>query len=323
MLIDKPKLWSNEWFEIWQWLLLIAINSPIKGLREEVRHRLGINLDRQILIDRLLRNSFCIHTGENEYQETFYGKNVFAKSVHCELMWLWEIIHKWDMNFANYISPKLNFGFDTLTKYPDPDPETNTVDGYVGYRPSETSWAVIRAGAGDICDDSHGAGTAISFTVGSAQYLYEALYRAILLFDTSALTNLAIITATTLSTYSLGSLPFGLVLSTPASNTGLINSDFASLGSTLQSDSYVSGGDGSYGEALITLNSTGRGNISKTSITKLGFRCQADIDNSAPSDNPGTTVSTYIRYSENGGATIPKLTITYSLPSGNPNQMII
>jgi len=73
--------------------------------------------------------------------------------------------------------------------------------------------------------------------------------------------------------------------SAPASNTALANGDFDSLGSTSQTGSPITYADFSIsGYNAFTFNSTGRGNISKTGISKFGSRnANYDVANSAPS----------------------------------------
>ena len=107
-----------------------------------------------------------------------------------------------------------------------------------------------------------------------------------------------------------------IVVTTQASNTALVNSDFTQVGSTVQGTVAFT----SLTAAQInttTLNSTGDGNISKTGFTKFGQRSSRDTSATAPSvgnvsdTNPGTSCSENATSGQR-----PYLTIFYSLPTG-------
>jgi hypothetical protein len=329
----KPKLWSNEWFELWQPLFLLAINFPFKKIRKYVRQKLEIDLDSKIKVNRLLRNSFRIKVGKKEYQETFYTKPIFTIALKKEWNWLWGLFHKWDMNFANKLFPKLNFGFDTLTKYPDAHPETNTVDGGMcRFSPGTgESWATIWGGAGTDVNDSSiqlseitVLGGTVGFYCSTTTNLFVAIDRAITLFDTAALTVDATISAAVLSLYvnykvtDSGSwaLDFDIYTATPASNTSLATGDYSQIGSTSQTGSaiaYASVTENAYN--AFAFNATGISNVSKTGISKFGVRnANYDVANSAPTWVSGA--KTRIRcYSADNGSNQPKLVVTYTIPS--------
>jgi hypothetical protein len=327
MRLRNIKIFTNDWFKAWQWFLLTAVNSPIKGLREEVRNRLDINLDRNILIDRLLRNSFTVKVGNNKFEETFYGKNVFAQSIHRELLWLWKIIHKWDVNFANHISPYLNFGFDTLVIYPDASSGATTCDGTVGYYESSAKlWSSIHGGTGNEALIAYSyviLSTAETSTYGR----YNELTRVIATFDTSSLTNGAIISAASMQLYyytkidGLGQTSLILSSSNPAKNNDLVGSDNLRLGSINYGE--ISFTDFGSGYNSITLNSSGLNNINKIGISKFGFMLGWDFNDKFTGSWTAYTNTSYRWNDSDDVKNKPKLVITYTVPQISKCQMII
>ena len=340
MLIKEyPKLFSNDWFKIWQWLLLFAVNSPIKGLREEVRYRLGISLDRNILVNQLLKNSFRIRTGENEFIETFYGRDVFAKSVHRELLWIWNLIHKWDMNFANHLAPKLNLGFDTLTFYSEAGSggENVVCDGFVSKSGDNQTFGSLWEGDGNSVSVTTTALMAGQILCGTTSYRYTRISRGIIMFDTSSLEDTSIITSAELKGYVGGytnslnrptSTEFWLTTVTTTNNNTLVGADYnkdnfgtGNLGSiTLQV--FI---DNLYGSLSYDLTAAGLEVINKNGITKFGMRSYIDIAESGAGWVSEGALTAYLGSSDNLGISQdPRLIITYTLPiTGNKYQMII
>jgi hypothetical protein len=159
--------------------------------------------------------------------------------------------------------------------------------------------------------------------------------RYIALFDTSALTAAAAISAAVLSLYgddkgnALGCSPnIDIYTSAPASNTALVAGDFDCLGTVSQTGSPITYAAWSItGYNAFTFDATGRGNISKTGISKFGARnANYDVANTAPSWV--TNVDAYVTAlnADSAGTTNdPKLVVTYTIsspsasPSGSPS----
>lgn len=331
-MIEKPKLWSNEWFECWQTILLLGVNSPFKGMREEVRNRLGIHLDRDILIDRLMRNSFRIKVGENEYQETFYGKPVFAIALKREWNWLWQLVHKWDMNFANHFIPKLNLGFDTLTVYPDANPETTTVDGMVIVQGvTDDGLATIRDRAsGNFVADDDVTDIYLGGIGRDIDGLYTYLDRGFILFNTSSIITGSLISEATLSlrgnsktSGATTSHAIHIAASNPASNTSLAADDFNNISRTsFANKTYSSYSTTAYND--FTLNSSGISNITLGGVSKFSTQISYDINNAAyPDTDQSTRYNCYPSDSTFGTARAPKLVVTYTIPVTFIPQIII
>jgi RHS repeat-associated protein len=181
----------------------------------------------------------------------------------------------------------------TITVYPDPDPETNTVDGQLQRFVASpgTNWSGIRDGAGTSAfpDVANQVFAAVStYPSGTC---YAEMDRAIFLFDTSSLGAGATITSSTLSLYgeflyndSAASPTYNIYTSNPASNTDLVASDFGNLGTTQQATSIAQASLVSGAYNTWTLNATGLSNISPTGITKFGYR-EATYD--AANSDPG------------------------------------
>lgn len=208
----------------------------------------------------------------------------------------------------------------------DPDPESTSVDGYAGsFYTTGTSWATIRStdhsGPPALADDS---GTGMNILISGTASSWTRIYHPILLFDTSALPDTAVITAVTLN-IRCGSVQDDLsmspdvvvVSSNPASNTAIAYGDYDTLGTTEYSNviSYGSFSAGNWN--TFTLNSSGRAAVSKTGVTKLGLREHThDLHNSEPSYAGASAISFVTFYSADytGTTSDPYLTITYVIP---------
>lgn len=214
----------------------------------------------------------------------------------------------------------MQVSFSTSTFYPDPHPETTSMDGNIGNDGGYGSnWAGLRAVTNadsfsyPIINDS---GTTLAMlNVNTASD--GNLRRIWALFDTSALGSTANISDGVLSMYATAkndanSISMVLVQSSPASNTGLIGDDFDTCGSlntptegasrkTLASHSTSAYND-------FTLNTDGKSWIAKTGVTKLGLRGSLDVDNGSGSNNQVTYSS-----ADQGSTTQdPKLVVTYT-----------
>jgi len=217
----------------------------------------------------------------------------------------------------------------SATYYPDPNTESTSVDGYVQYNATLgglCDWSLMRdATIGHSVDDS---GTTIPISLyilyidDPVFSCYYDMGRIFLLFDTSALPNNATISAATLSVYVTakdngdndGDDTLNVVTTTPASNTALSTADFDQLGTTLQASAIdiTSISTGAYTD--FTLNSTGRGNISLTSITKFGLREGHDVGNVQIAEGSTNGITAYSA-DQTGTANDPKLAVTYTIPA--------
>ena len=216
----------------------------------------------------------------------------------------------------------------TLTVYPNADPESTSVDGYVNHIEGGVAFGTLVAGAGTGASDTTAENEIVLIDSGINSNTWDEIWRSIFLFDTSPLTASATISAATMSimgTYKFDTfatdinLNINIYTSAPASNTALVAGDYDSLGTTAQSDTAIT-----YANWLTTpayndfvLNATGLGNISKTAVTKFGARnANYDVANSAPTWEESKQARLGGNYSDAAGTSSdPKLVITYTLPA--------
>jgi len=224
---------------------------------------------------------------------------------------------------------------DSATYYPDAHPETTSVDGYVlrSIVPSGEAWTTLKAGAGTHIDDS-GVWLTVMFCSDNSIDQWERLYRAIILFDTSALPDTATVTAGTLSVYgrnkaaTTGNTPtYNVYASTPASNIALVAADYGQTGSTAFSTAITSANiqTGSPGISNdFALNASGIAAISLTGVSKYSIReATYDAGSSTPTwTDPNDESCSGVNFhpSENGTGYQPKLVVTYTLPNTAPTN---
>lgn len=172
--------------------------------------------------------------------------------------------------------------------------ENSPIDGFVGRTGVNSTWALIRSGAGNMHDDT-GTTLLIRINTQAAASNYFELDRGIILFDVSGFAGLsADITGITLNLYVANlsggfgtiSTALSLVNSTPASNSILADSDYGQVGTTRQATDIADGSITSGQWIQFTLNATGIATVKAalpenlgTGIVKLGLRYKEDVDN--------------------------------------------
>ena len=224
---------------------------------------------------------------------------------------------------------------DTLTVYPDANPESATVDGHI----SATVYATNSRLYLELLDNPFsyqgydtstiaqiGGGCGYWYEQNPTFYPYNYAHRGILLFDTSPLGAGATISAATFPVrgyYKQGGwFDINVYSSNPASNTAIAGTkgNWDSFGSTAFSTAI------SYDNFLTSstfnnfaFNSSGIANISKTGISKFGLRsANADAAYTEPSLEAwrdGDFSGEYIYNAEQGSGYKPKLVVTYTLPA--------
>lgn len=228
-----------------------------------------------------------------------------------------------DMPGYSGVQPRHLQWADSLTAYPDPHPETTTVDGRAG-RIGDASWAT-----------SHDTATATNYSSGdTGVYLYACLgsriiQRLYFLFSTAALGTGSVVTAATVSwvCYNSGFSNgdndgddwINVVQSNPATNTDIVAADYNKCGSAVSNPTEgatridmgsITHNDSTYN--TWTLDATGRGWISVTGVTKLGLREGHDCINSAAA---GDNICGFYSAETSGTTSDPKLVITYTPPT--------
>jgi len=308
------------------------------------RAHLGIK-DKDTVI-KVTPDSFHIlkdfSKGKFIVQATFYSRSPYLK-VFDEVLTKMEIIEENGFNLRKFSKKESEFiipqylGFCLPKRYlpqiylasgdpiyPDAHPESTSVDGWAGYSGGATNpgWSTVRGSAGNVCADNN--------TTYYAPYLqtyttnWSRMHRAFFLFDTSSIPDEGVITSATFSMYpwadynvsrnSLSSTNAGarLVTTTPDSNTAIVAADYQQQGTTAQA-SDIGYNDIAAGYNDWTLNSTGRGNISKTGVTKFGLRMVCDANNTNPSPAGFSSLATgWGCYYADNGSNKPKLVVVYS-----------
>jgi hypothetical protein len=325
----QPVVFSAAWFARHQRPLLTLLNVPVIGgeFRDALgirRHDLGGDLRHRIV--RLLPHAYVVRNPDGTFTMDVRTHAKYAKRLRSQCDLIWRAAHAWDRFVANPLVPAWNLGFDTLTVSPDPNPETTSVDGVVDQFGLDATWATVRGSAGNFADDASATQSVIKFVASATSNQWAEIARSLFLFDTSALTASATITAAVLSLFGAagtrddnGNTPnLDIYTATPASNTALANGDFAQIGTVSQTGSpiaYGSWSGSSYNDG--TLNGTGRGNVSLTGISKFGARnASYDVANSAPPTwASGTRSEIWANYADQtGSANDPKLVVTYTVP---------
>lgn len=247
----------------------------------------------------------------------------FGKRIYYAFRPVWWLLHFWDWAVADRFIPQWSYGFSTLTVYPNPDTESTSVDGWAARSVASETFGTIRAGAGNNNqDNSASIITYLEASTTTNQYTW--LSRGLVLFDTSALTSGATISAAVFSVWGsvkqngLGSPDFHLAGSTPASNTAVAAADYGQCQTTsfgnIAYASYVSNST-QYDD--LTLNVSGLAAISKTSITKFSTQISWDINNSFGGSWASSQRGRFDFLSADtaGTANDPKLVITSTTPT--------
>src|SRR5439155_8215333 len=168
-------------------------------------------------------------------------------------------------------------------------------DGTAWQSQANQTWLTLVNAAGNTSDDTSAAQVINGYESGTVASTYSNLFPAIFLFDTSSLPDSDVISSSTLSLYGQSkadgnsSAPnVNIYSSAPASNTGIANGDYDSLGATAFSTAITYAGWSTSGYNNFQLNASGLAAISTTSIAKFGTRdALYDVANSAPSWTSG------------------------------------
>lgn len=215
----------------------------------------------------------------------------------------------------------------TDTYYPDANPETNTVDGFVytgDFGVTNFTWAEVH----DAADSADANGSADSSDVNASVFVtadtltdrWQGISRIAILFDTSSLSDTDVISSAKVYLYIASILAddfadsLDVVAVTPASDTDIVSGDFDQFGTTSYGSVSVSGcSNGAY--VAITLNASGRAAINLSGITKFGIRCGKDRSNSSTWSVDGSTNVSISTADESGSGQDPYLEIVHNAPS--------
>lgn len=331
-------VFSTKWFEKHQQKLLWLLNNSYT--KRWFRYCLRIrqhDCKLDVPINRILPNSFSygarIIGDKIEVTTDFRTHDKYSKRLYYAFKPLWYILHIIDwVAFDRYEElTKLSFGFSTLTQYPWSIGTDNPVNERVARVGISETWSVIIAGAGNNAssiDETNFCFMRCSNGVNT----FDFVGRSIFCFDTSALTSGATISATVMSLYGSSKSDafttpaapnLDIYTSTPAATNATAVGDYNQIGTTSQTGSpisYASFSTTAYND--FTFDATGRGNVSKTGISKFGARnANHDVANSSPtwnSGNPGAGLTGFYAM-KTGTTNDPKLVVTYSVIVGPAN----
>jgi len=310
------RAFDSGWFAANQSRLVDWLNGRLGLL---LRRKLGIR-GRGLVIEVGTHHVLFEESGRLEGE--FYTGPVIAQRIYFGLLPLWWGMHLWDLMVPSRWRPRLSFGYDILTAYPDRGRWLTTMDGIVLRSAMSETFSAIRSGAGT------GAGTGAGYdsvylhssAIRSNEFSY--LYRGILTFDTSPMGAGAVVSSAYLgirlfNKFSyLGSTPLHVVQASPAANNNLVAADYGSLGSAsagnLPFEFWVPDVYNS-----INLNAYGLTLIDPAGISKLGLRLEWD--------RTGVFTGTWVAGTYTGywywtadvydPGYAPKLVVTFSRPS--------
>ncbi|TAK94508.1 hypothetical protein EPO05_06260 [Patescibacteria group bacterium] len=316
-----------EWFVLRQQVLLRLLNAPVIGrlFRWILRIR-PYDIGYGYSIVELGPHYYVVQGDCGSLIADIRGHWKYAKRLYFSLRPIWWCLHLWDAAIADRFAPYLSFGFNTLTSYPDADPETTTVDGFVDRNlptGSGEAWTSIIAGAGNESNSNGTVAYGAYMTGDSVSNQWKFLIRYILLFDTGSIPIGSSITSATLSvngnnkTDQLSASPDTNIYSSgTASNTEINFADYGNFGSTAFSTAIAYSGWSTTGYNDFILNASGLSNIAIGGISKFGLRnANYDVAASAP---PWASLANSQLAGDSadvaGVSTDPKLVITYVPP---------
>ncbi len=223
-------------------------------------------------------------------------------------------------------------GHTTDIYFPNPSVETTSTDGYV-YRGTSSTFATQRAAsAGTVADHTATTGYMGCLEANSSSTdQWDFLCRGFTLFDSSPLPDTDTVSAVTLSIagssknidYASSLVPVAV---TPASNTTLGVNDYnisnfgtVEFASRLAGSSYSTSGYNDF-----ALNASGIAAVSKTGITKFGWRTSYDMDNAPPTWSAGKFDEYKAFMADSAGTSQdPMLTIVHSSPASGVRAVML
>ena len=230
------------------------------------------------------------------------------------------------------VTPQSYYAYTTSTFYPDPDPETTTVDGVVihnitGCVAGSLSLADLRDAAGTSAQATNPAGGTSFIRLRSdsaTSDVYCQSTKGIFGFDTSAIPDADTVSAAVFSLAGQGdaesngltsNVNWGVVSSAaPATATDLVSGDYSKPSTTLVSGLVAVSAwvqtDGTYNDVTLTDLTV----ISKTGITWLATMCEALRSGTAEGSwNAGEFDDITSYFAEASGTTTdPKLVVTHA-----------
>ena len=240
-----------------------------------------------------------------------------------------EVIGFWSQDKGTGYIPALEVTY-TLGQpgdfYPNAHAESTSVDGVVGRGiGAGESWTTQRTGAGTLHNDSETNSIVGIWSSNNVSAPWIQVQRGIILFDTSAIPDTAVISAATLGVYitgkddSLSITPsFNIYGSTPAANNDLVNADYTQTGTTAYSTAIPYASIVTSDWNVFTLNAAGLAALDITGISKFSLK-EATYDAAGGTPAWSSSKTAYIAFDTADNVNlIPYLTVTYSITGGTP-----
>ncbi len=216
----------------------------------------------------------------------------------------------------------------TSTFYPDANPETTSVDGTARREGQNEIWTSMVNGTGSSAGDTDVQGVFVNVDATATTDKYLQNYRYIVLFDTSSIPDTDTVSAAEIDLAGDGSAEqaalqltnYVVVTSNPASNTGLVGSDYQTRGTTANSGTFALASwvqtSGTYN--VHALDATGISNISKTGVSKFAFVFDKDRSDTAPTWSSSGNAYISCFFADNTGTDAdPKLIVTHAVAANN------
>jgi hypothetical protein len=217
--------------------------------------------------------------------------------------------------------------------FPDPDVETDTVDGRVYDLANDLSWANLRIEPGSGSDDSLTTEDAPRFRTLAASPNWTDLFRFICLFNTGpTIGDDDTIDVADLSLFGVAkddtsnnTPEMNAYSSAPASNTALVGGDFDSTGTTQFATSITFANFSTTAYNILTFNATGRDNVSKTGVSKFSVvEAKYDAGNTPPTWGSIVSLAFQFRFAETAGTTNdPRLRVSHSAVTAGGDNLLL
>lgn len=228
----------------------------------------------------------------------------------------------------------------TLTAYPDPSPETTTVDGITGNEDPSFATAQSAASGSSIYTNSNNAEDNIraQWFLPDTKFIIK---RGTYLFDTSSIDDAATVVSGNFSVY-ITSITNGdndgtdyvalVEQNAMVSNTDMADADYNDVGDAVTNPTKLAADvditsmtTSAYN--VWTLNAAGLANVSKTGVSFFGLREGHDLEGTAIDSGGGAgatknnQVAMYFA-DQSGTTTDPKLFVTYGLTPTAPSALV-
>lgn len=321
-----------DWFRKHQRVLLFLLNTPV--IRIWFRWAMRMHNDPEVKGKKIASfepNGYRIRLNDSEMQYVVRTHAKYSKRVYYSFWAVWWVMH-WIDALTRALLPQplaesINFGFDTLTVYPDADPEVNSCDGAARRNDAMEAFATVRNGAGSAFEDnlqtvyvnatSHATSSNNYRAIGRGLFGYYAVFAG-------TITGASATFNTYLTSTSLWDDDSYLICNNGSFTTALSASDYAisEQGNKASDDAYLISDFNT--AKTFTLNSDGLAHINNNGITRFSLMTGNDYDNSPGTWLAGSSAFLQVWCADGTGTSNdPYLTIIYGNTSGGQSQMVI